>query len=419
MSELESQPARTPAPTGHSSRVATKGPWLQWLASVSLVAVGLGWLLLAPQHGSPMTAASPPARPSVEATGPGEIVVDMQTPIGKRLSVITIEEQTVSEPQLRVTGSIIASRRPGRGGNADFWQFSTPELLSTFTDRERSAADLDFATAQLTRIRDLARTKEDALQREVERSEKLVQSGTEAARDLALQRTSLMETRISNQRDIYEAETAIKTAHRNLIALGIQLQQAGLDPELLANASTALDIVAAEVPEGRIGIVALGQRCSARFFGLPNTDFIGTVAALSPVLSSERRTLRVLFSLHDPHDELRPGMFAEIGIGTDPRPVIRVPADSVIHIARDDYVLVIEEDKSAISKGNGETNSQRLRFRGSPITVGNAVQGRVEVLQGLKAGEQIAAGAVILLKPTLSSALDLPTAITISQGPPR
>jgi multidrug efflux pump subunit AcrA (membrane-fusion protein) len=253
----------------------------------------------------------------------------------------------------------------------------------------------------------LAATKESSLQREIERSERLVQSGTEAARDLALQRTSLLETRISNQRDLYEAETAIKTAQRNRTAASTQLLQAGLDPEMLQAATNDVDIVAAEVPEGKIGLVSVGQACTASFFGIPDHEFRGRVAALSPVLSSEYRTLRVLFIIHDPEDQLRPGMFAAIGLGSDPRPVIRIPAESVIHIDRDDYVLRVcsPEDGVALKPRSLPAELERLQLQGSAIEVAENVQGRVEVLKGLQPGDQIASGAVILLKPTLTAAL--------------
>jgi len=413
-----------------SSASPVKSPWIQWLLSVILVSAALAWLLLAPHHTKEVVSTAPAAL-SVEAVGPNEIEIDMQAPIGKKLSIQKVTDVVVTEARLKVTGSIIASRRPGKGENVDYWQFSSVDLLNTYTEHEKAVADLDFATAQLKRIQNLAKTKEEALQREIERSEKLVQSGTEAARDLAIQKTSLLETHITNERDEYEAESAIKTARRNQTAFAIQLQQAGLDQTMLANSSPDVDIVAAEVPEGKIGQVTLGQDCTARFFGLPNSKFSGKVAALAPILSSEYRTLRVLFALHDPHDELRPGMFAEIGIGVDPHPVIRIPAESVIHIGRNDYVLTVAGNSSeSTSPGNPDGSGMdgddpasgkggRLKFRGNIVQIGNSVQGQVEVLKGLQSGEQIATGAVILLKPTLSTALERSVAVTLLEGSPQ
>ena len=56
----------------------------------------------------------------------------------------------------------------------------------------------------------------------------------------------------------------------------------------------------ADVPEGVMARVKLGQGCEAKFFGFPDQPFSGHVRAISPVLSKERRSLRVLFAISDP-----------------------------------------------------------------------------------------------------------------------
>ena len=404
MNELLQRPVSPPVATKALLRSWT---FWQWLLSVASVSCVLGWLLLMPESHGKSDVVETVAGLSVEAIGSNEIAVDMQAPIGKKLELLEVVSETVTEPLLEVTGSILASRRPGRNGEPDYWQFRSTELLTTYTEYEKAVADLDFATAQLGRIKELAATKEQAQQREIERSEKLVKSGTEAARDLSVQRASLLETHISNQKDIYEAETAIKTARRNLTSFSIQLLQAGLDPELLRTATSEMDVVGAEVPEGKIGIVSTGQSCTARFFGFPNSAFSGKVIALSPVLSSENRTLRVIFVLHDPHDELRPGMFAEIGIGIDPRLVIRVPATSVIHIGRQDYVFLVNDQSPQNPKlqANVAEGRARTSLKGQAVEVSESFVGSVEIVKGLQAGDRIVSGSVILLKPALVTAL--------------
>lgn len=404
MNEIPQQPMSPPIAT---KTILRNWTFWQWLFSVAFVSLVLGRLLLMPESHGKSDVVETVAPASVEAIGSNEIAVDMQAPIGKKLQIVKVESETVTEPLVEVTGSILASRRPGKNGEPDYWQFRSTELLATYTEYEKAVADLDFATAQLSRIKELAATKEQAQQREIERSEKLVKSGTEAARDLSVQKASLLETHISNQKDIYEAETAIKTARRNLTSFSIQLLHAGIDPQLLLTATSEMDVVGAEVPEGKIGIVATGQSCTARFFGFPNSTFSGKVIALSPVLSSEHRTLRVIFVLHDPHDELRPGMFAEIGIGVDPRPVIRVPATSVIHIGRQDYVLAVNDQSEPDQTTQAEVADGRARIslKGCPVEVSETFVGSVEIVKGLKAGDRIVSGSVILLKPALVTAL--------------
>jgi multidrug efflux pump subunit AcrA (membrane-fusion protein) len=140
----------------------------------------------------------------------------------------------------------------------------------------------------------------------------------------------------------------------------------------------------ADVPEARLGLVREGQACQARFYGFPDLVFNGKVSSLAPTISKERRSLRVLFELQDPQNRLRPGMFADIGLGTDERETLMVPADGVIHVGRSDYLLVGTEPDY---------------WRITEVKVGELYMTRVEVLEGLKAGDRVIGSGAILLKP--------------------
>jgi hypothetical protein len=115
------------------------------------------------------------------------------------------------------------------------------------------------------------------------------------------------------------------------------------------------------------------------------------------VLSKERRSLRVLFDIADPQDHLRPGMFAEIGLGTDAREALLIRPEGVVHVGRADYVLV------------GGSDGQ---WRVTEVQVGELREAMVEVLSGLQAGDRVAGPGVILLKPYIVQALQTRAAPT-------
>ena len=385
--------------------------WMQYFVSLAIVGVTLGWLTIG-SHGShsgtdaeTARAASPvPVRVAADAS----IEIDRGSPLGQKLEVVTIHSEEVRDPILQVTGSVLASRRPGSSEEGNFWQFNTIDLLDTYTAWEKARADIKFAESQLKRVRELSTAKEGALQREIERLEKLVKSGTETEKNLVEKRTDLMQTKILDGKDIYETETSIKTAKRQENALALQLQQAGLDSELLDNASPDMDVVAADVPEGRLNRIVVGQSCQARFYGLPDIKFPGKVSTLSAVLSSEHRTLRVLFLLSDPDDRLRPGMFAEIGLGMDPRNVLRIPAKSVIHVGHEDYVLVARNANEKSGPTNaGEGDKAPLVVTARRVVVHELINEMVEVDSGVSDHEQVLAENAILLKPQLVQSLRL------------
>ena len=312
----------------------------------------------------------------------------------------------VSELLIQVTGRVVASRRQTGDGKRDYWQFNSGGLLDTFAAWEKATADVSFNETQLAQIRELANAKVSALSRSIERLDKLVKSGSESEKDLVAARTELLHTQIGIRKDICQAELLVTIAIREARTLASQLLQSGLDPEMLRSATADMDIITADVPEALIEKVAIGQSCMADFFGVTDSSFEGKVSTISPVLSAEQRTLRVLFVLHDPQDRLRPGMFAKIGLGTDPRKVLRINASSVIHIGRSDYVLVVNSKEGEVNDpAKSLSDSKTLSLRATTVKVSDIFNGSVDILGGLNTGDTIVSNNAILLQPVVVASL--------------
>lgn len=98
----------------------------------------------------------------------------------------------------------------------------------------------------------------------------------------------------------------------------------------------------------------------------------------------------MFFELNDQEGRLRPGMYAEISLGTDPRQAILAPADGVLHIGDSDYVL--------IEAGSG-------LWRVTKVRVGERAGEQVEILDGLQDGQRLIGNGAILLKPLVVEAL--------------
>ena len=328
----------------------------------------------------------------VQLDNHNRICIRDDCPLQHKIQVSTIHTTQISTPILTITGTVVGSLRPGNGKGNDYWQFHSPELLTTYTDWQRSVADIAFLETQLSQIKQLAETRTNAQEKLVERMKKLVDAGTETEKDLAASQTELIQSQVEGRKEVYEAETAVRLAKREEAALARQLQQAGLDPDLLQSIASDIDIVLADVPESFIARAKLGQACEARFFGLPDQLFQGKIRAIAPVLSEERRSLRVLFAINDPNDQLRPGMFADIGLGTDARNALLIPPESVVHVGRSDYVLVRD----------GQNHWQVTE-----VQTGELHDDGMEIVHGLREGEQIAGQGAILLKPLIIQALQL------------
>jgi len=94
-------------------------------------------------------------------------------------------------------------------------------------------------------------------------------------------------------------------------------------------------------------------------------------------------------------------MYAEIGLGTDPRSALLVPADGILHIGRADYALV--------AAGEG-------MWRVTEVQVGEPHNGGVEILEGIKKEDRVLGKGAILLKPVVVHSLQ--TSATVSHLPP-
>jgi hypothetical protein len=359
-------------------------PAVQILAAILVTVAVLALLVWPPGHATTEAAALAEETAAVTPGGPHRLNVRPGTPLEKKLAVAAVDRVTTSEALLKVTGAVVARLPPGPGMAEGRWDFNTPDLASAYADWLKARADVPFAEKQLASIHELTVAKVNAQTKVAERLEKLVRAGTDPEKDLAAAQADLLQAKIQGQKDEHEAETNLKNAQRTQTTLERQLLQAGIDPELLARATESKAIVVAEVPEARVGLVRPGQSCTAQFYAFPDAAFAGRVGSLAPTLSKERRTLRVFFEVDDPQGRLKPGMFADIGLGTDPRETLMMPADGLLHVGQSDYALVAAEAGA---------------WRVTEIKTGEQYDSRVEVLQGLKAGDRVIGAGVILLKP--------------------
>jgi multidrug efflux pump subunit AcrA (membrane-fusion protein) len=138
----------------------------------------------------------------------------------------------------------------------------------------------------------------------------------------------------------------------------------------------------ADVQQGEIGRVRVGQRAEVELPAWPGERFSGKVTFVSPALAAASRTLQARIELRNPGLRLRPGMFGDATLDLGAVTAVTVPADAVVDTGEDQYVFV--------SRGNGRFEPRRIRagWRGG---------GRVAVLDGIAEGERVVTTANFLL----------------------
>jgi membrane fusion protein, heavy metal efflux system len=398
-------PSPGPAPKRRRPLRSVLGQGLSLGIALGAAGAALAALLWLPlSHRQDQEARPEQGEDVVRLAGPNLIAIKSGGPLGTKLVVATAQSESIVAPLLVVTGSVVARRLPVPVGTATLvrWDFSTPELANAYADWIKAGADVAFAKKQLATIQKLTKAQIDAQTDVVERLVKLVEAGTDPRKDLVAARAELTKMTLQGQKDEHEAETAVRNAERAQRLLERQLFQAGASPDLLEKSEPGTLLVVADVPEARVGLVRENMACTARFFAYPDDPVSGRVGSIAPVVSKERRTLRVFFEVTDSSGLFKAGMFAEVGVGTDRRYVLTVPADGVLHVGDDDYVL----------KADGGDN-----WRVTTVKVGETRDSRVEILTGLRAGDRVLGKGAILLKPLVVRSLQQDSDGPRAEGP--
>lgn len=141
--------------------------------------------------------------------------------------------------------------------------------------------------------------------------------------------------------------------------------------------------VMADVPEQDLALVKTGAKAHVRLNAYPAQAFTGTVTVVYPTLNADTRTVPVRIELANPQHLLKPAMFAQVELQVgSAKPVLTVPDSAVIDTGTRRMVLV--------QRAPG-------RFEPREVTLGARSDALVEVLQGLKEGEEVVVAANFLI----------------------
>ncbi len=138
----------------------------------------------------------------------------------------------------------------------------------------------------------------------------------------------------------------------------------------------------AAVPEAQAGSVRIGQGATATLAAYPGETFGGRIIAVLPTAQADSRTITVRIELANRGGRLRPGMFAQVALGTASGNALLVPSEAVIRTGTRTLVM--------LAIGNG-------RYRPAEVRTGREGGGQTEILAGLAAGEKIVASGQFLL----------------------
>lgn len=140
--------------------------------------------------------------------------------------------------------------------------------------------------------------------------------------------------------------------------------------------------VEAEVYETDLPMIRTGARASVSLQGYPERTFAARVNYIYPSITPETHTARIRVALANPDGLLKPGMLATVRLQTPHSNALILPSDALVDTGTEKLVFLAE--------GDG-------RFSPREVRIGRRTGADVEVLSGVKEGDEVAASATFFL----------------------
>ena len=356
--------------------------WWIWLLGGAVIAGGIyfavwlpiPWLL--PQVETTRVQVLTPTQASTVLTATGYTYARSRAAVGAKI-IGRVVELPVDEGDTIATGDIIAVLdSEDLQASVNLAEASLNEARARLADAEREfARQADLVEDQLTSqaLYDAAGT-----QREVA----LAQVGTAEAR-LNAAEAQLDYTVVRAPIDGVVIERNIEVGE--MVAPGGFTSQQSTG-SIVRIADPASLEVEADINESYIARLQLGQRASIRVDAVPDFDYSGSLRQIVPTADRQRAVVQVKVSIDNIDARLVPDMsctvtFLEEGIDEAELvlpPKLLVPEEAVQYSGGAAFLFQVDEGML-----------RRVR-----VTLGEASEGRVEVLEGVSGGETIVSSNV-------------------------
>lgn len=385
------------------------GPTAAVLIVVSVLAIGAGGTYLimrsagSPEAmpGVPADAGSAPA-PPVPATSPGPDVVVTLTPDAVQRAGIEVSEVTTvaGTGYLRLPGVVEPNAyrqvvvTPLVGGRVI-------RVTAQLGDRVRRGQALaEVYSPELAEARTkytAAKATLDAHERELQRTQKLVEIGAASRQELerihaehAAQTAEVESTRARLQL-LGAAPTGPAANQRDGATITVVAPIDGVVTERLANPGLNVDPtsslfsvvdlssvwIVADVFEQDLGRVRVGAPATVTTAAFPALSLGGRVSYIDPQLNASTRTAKARVEVANRRGELRLGMYMDVAIETGHGAAsVSVPKAAIQNVADRQVVYVTVPGESA-------------KFIEREIRLGSSSDDTVEVVSGLNVGDRV------------------------------
>jgi multidrug efflux system membrane fusion protein len=167
------------------------------------------------------------------------------------------------------------------------------------------------------------------------------------------------------------------------------------------------------VTEKDSGQLKVGQTVRVVVDAYPKRNFEGKITTIEPQISTDTRNIHVQATIANPDHILKPGMFTTTTVVLpDKPPVVTVPETAVDYTLYGDSVYLLTEKK----EDDGKTSLTAVR---TFVRTGNRIDGRAEIVSGVKDGDRVVAVGQLKLQSGAAVSISPDGPPPIPATPPR
>lgn len=138
------------------------------------------------------------------------------------------------------------------------------------------------------------------------------------------------------------------------------------------------------VPETLIAALESGQQVDAKSAAWPDRTFHGILRTVDSRVDPVTRAVQVRAEIPNPERLLKPGMLLTVAVRRAPRMVLALPELALLQIGRNSFVYRVGADGTVAQV---------------PVKTGARERGRVELLDGVAAGDRVVVEGIVKLRP--------------------
>jgi membrane fusion protein, heavy metal efflux system len=242
---------------------------------------------------------------------------------------------------------VVATISPAATLSRNSMLFESPDVTTLYSLYRQSSSNVDLTTKNLIRVKEM------------------------------------FNNQGATARDLNQAETDAANARASMGEMEGRLRAYGFNPAELESVTTQTAWLMSDVPETELHKVQKGEDVQIVFSSFPDKKLIGKAAAIGDIVDPVTRTVKVRVTLQNPSGRFLPGMFARVDFSYPQRGVILLPLNAIVTVDANDYAFV--------QTAEGEFDRRK-------VTISNANELNVVVLNGISEGEKVVTSGSMLLK---------------------